>query len=162
MAQPATLIFRAALEHDKSVWRDIEIEASKSLYQLAETIVFAFGFDFDHAFGFYTGLTPAKMHQRPRYELFADMGGADPDVRGVKKTRVAEAFPAVGRTMVFLFDYGDEWRFRVRLTGTGSKTAKTLYPRILASGGKAPPQYPDSDDEEEEDAPTRSRPSPPS
>jgi hypothetical protein len=152
MARRDTLIFRTALERDKSVWRDIEIEASRLLHELAQAIVGAFGFDFDHAFGFYSGLTPAKMRQQPRYELFADMGDADPDVLGVKKTKVAEAFPAVGHTMVFLFDYGDEWRFRIRLTGTGSRAAKTRYPRIVASAGDAPPQYPDPDDEDE-DAP---------
>src|SRR5437764_7840611 len=113
MTQNGTLIFRAALEHQKSVYRDIEIEASKPLYKLAEAIVSAFDFDFDHAFGFYTGLTPAKMWRTPpKFELFADMGEADVDVRGVKKTRIAEAFPKVGHTMLFLFDYGDDWHFR--------------------------------------------------
>lgn len=154
MAQIGTLIIRAALEHQKSVYRDIEIEASKSLYRLAEAIVTAFGFDFDHAFGYYTGLTPAKMmRQHPRYELFADMGDADPGVAGVKKTRVAEAFPAVGHTMMFLFDYGDEWQFRVRLQGMATKTAKVRYPRVVATHGDAPPQYPDPDDLGD-DAPT--------
>jgi hypothetical protein len=70
MAQNGTLIIRVALEHEKSIYRDIEIEASKSLYSLAEAIVAAFGFDFDHAFGFYSGLTHAKMmREHPKYEL---------------------------------------------------------------------------------------------
>ena len=55
MAQDATLIIRVALDGEASVYRDIEIEAAKSLYRLAEAIVSAFGFDFDHAFGFYSG-----------------------------------------------------------------------------------------------------------
>ena len=45
MPQNDTLILRVALEHDRSIYRDIEIEGSKSLYKLAETIVAAFGFD---------------------------------------------------------------------------------------------------------------------
>src|SRR4051794_188084 len=97
MMQNGTLIVRAALERKKSVYRDVEIEASKSLYRLAEAIVAAFGFDFDHAFGFYSGFTPAKMmREHPRYELFADMGEADPGVLGVKKIKVSQAFPAIG------------------------------------------------------------------
>src|SRR4051794_34888320 len=77
-----------------------------------EAIAAAFDFDFDHAFGFYSGLTPAKMmREHPRYELFADIGEADPGVFGVKKTKVAQAFPAIGHTMMFLFDYGDGWHF---------------------------------------------------
>ena len=33
----------------------------------------------------------------------------------------ATAFPEVGKTMLFLFDYGDEWRFKVELIGLGRK-----------------------------------------
>jgi hypothetical protein len=90
---------------------------------------------------------------RPRYELFADMGEADPGVLGVKKTKAKQAFPAIGHAMLFLFDYGDEWRFRVKLQGTARKLAKGRYPRVVATQGKAPEQYPDPD-EAVEDAPT--------
>ncbi len=58
MAQNRTLIIRAAL--GKSIYRDIEIEASKSLYRLAEAVVEAFDFCFDHAFGFYSGMTARR------------------------------------------------------------------------------------------------------
>jgi Plasmid pRiA4b ORF-3-like protein len=147
MAQNDTLILRVALNGQKSIYRDIEIEGSKSLYQLARAIVAAFGFDFDHAFGFYSGLTPAKMTRvDPRYELFVDMGEADPGVLSVKKTRVAQAFPEIAHTMLFLFDYGDDWLFRVRLEKTGKKIAKVRYPRVVATRGEAPEQYPDPDD----------------
>jgi hypothetical protein len=153
MAQGHTLIFRAALESDAKIYRDIEIEGAKSLYRFAEAITSAFGFDFDHAFGFYTGLTPAKDRALPRYELFADMGDADPGVLGVEKTKIGHAFPNVGHTMLFLFDYGDDWRFRVKLTGTGTKVAKVRYPRVVASNGEAPQQYPELD-EAGDDRPT--------
>jgi hypothetical protein len=154
MAQNETLIIRAALEGKPSIYRDVEIESSKSLYNLAEAITSAFGFNFDHAFGFYGGLKPATMMRAsPRYELFADMGDADPGVLSVKKTKVAKAFPAIGHTMLFLFDYGDDWLFRVKLERTAKKTAKVRYPRIVATHGEAPEQYPASE-EFDEDAPT--------
>jgi hypothetical protein len=143
MARTQTHIFRVSLPGEPEVSRQIEVEGGKPLYHLAEAIVGAFGFDFDHAFGFYTGTKAATMMKtNPRYELFADMG-EDSNARSVKKTKVAEAFPQVGRTMTFLFDYGDEWRFRIKLIGFGQRTAKVRYPRILASKGKAPEQYPD-------------------
>jgi hypothetical protein len=63
MAGTDTFIFRAALQGSASIYRDIEIDPAKSLYVLAEAIVSSFNFDFDHAFGFYTGLTPAKMRK---------------------------------------------------------------------------------------------------
>jgi hypothetical protein len=148
MPQGDTAIIRAALARKVSIYRDIEIESAKSLYRLADAIVSSFGFDFDHAFGFYTGLTDATMMtKRPSYELFADMGEASPGVVGVKKTKVAQAFPAVGHTMLFLFDYGDEWRFRVRLQGTAKKIAQVRYPRVVAARGESPEQYPDPDED---------------
>jgi Plasmid pRiA4b ORF-3-like protein len=152
MVQNGTLIIRVALKRQKAIFREIEIPASASLYRLAEAIVTAFDFDFDHCFGFYSGLTPTTMlRQHPIYELFADMGEADPGVLTVKKTRISRAFPAVGHAMLFLFDYGDEWHFHVRLKATGKKAAKVRYPRVVAAQGVAPPQYPDPDEDFDED-----------
>lgn len=151
MAATETLIFRVALDGHKSIYRDIEIESRRSLYAFAEAIVAAFGFDFDHAFGFYTGLTRASYSRKlPKYELFADMGEADAGVQSVKKTTVSKAFPAVKHELLFLFDYGDEWLFRVTLRETSKKIAKTRYPRIVAQGGKAPEQYPDPEEFDDE------------
>ena len=155
MTSNDTFILRAGLGGKTSIYRDIEIEPSKSLYRLAETIVTAFGFDFDHAFGFYSGLKPANlMSALPRYELFADMGDAAPGVGGVKKTRISRAFPEIGHTMMFLFDYGDDWHFRVSLKAKGTKVAKVRYPRVVATHGDAPPQYPDPDDIDDDDRPS--------
>ena len=149
-----TFILHVALKGAASIYRDIEIGASASLYRLAEAIVSAFGFDFDHAFGFYGGAPYGAKRAQPRYELFADVGEAERDVGSVKKTKIGEAFPAVGQSLVFLFDYGDEWLFQVKLKGTGTKVTKTRYPRVVASHGEAPEQYPEPEEEELEDRPT--------
>jgi hypothetical protein len=86
------------------------------------------------------------MSAQPKYELFADMG-EDSDARSVKKVRVIEVFPNVGHAMTFLlFDYGDEWLFRIEVTGFDHKLPKTRYPRALASVGAAPEQYTDPEE----------------
>ena len=80
----------------------------------------------------------------------SDPGGSFVDFTGVfsvKKTKVSEAFPAIGHTLVFLFDYGDDWRFRVSLKETGTKQPKVRYPRVVTLRGNAPPQYPDPDED---------------
>ena len=150
MPEATTHILRVTPADEKSISRDIEIPSAKSLYDLAEGIVSAFDFDFDHAFGFYSGLTQRTMMETdPKYELFADMG-EETEALSVKKTRVATAFRKMGHKMLFLFDYGDEWLFRVEVIGFGKKVARDRYPKILASVGAPPQQYPDMDDEEEE------------
>ena len=144
-----TLIFRATLPRRPPVYRDIEVDARKSLYDLAAAIVRSFGFDFDHAFGFYSGKTgPTLMRALPKYELFVDMGEETEGARSVKGTQIAAAFPRIGHTMTFLFDYGDDWMFKVELRAEGQKTAGRRYPQTVAKHGDAPEQYPALDDDD--------------
>lgn len=142
MPPTSTHIFRVSLMGDAKVTRDIEIASSASLHTLAQAILTAFDFDFDHAFGFYSGKTPRTLMQSdPKYELFVDLG-EETGALSVKRTKVATAFPKPRHRLTFLFDYGDEWLFQVALIGTGQKTPKVRYPKVLASQGEAPEQYP--------------------
>ena len=144
-----TCLFRVALAGQRSVTRDIEIAATDSLAALALAITDAFGFAFDHPYGFYSGTTRSGLARlEPRYELFADMAEGESDAGSVECTSVAEAFPSLRHAMTFLFDYGDEWLFRVKLTAYGAKQAGVAYPRVIASQGDAPEQYPGMDDED--------------
>jgi len=99
---------------------------AENLYDLAGEIVRVFGFDFDHAFGFYSKLTGDVFGSPVKYELFADMG--ESEARSVKRTRIVEAFPTVGAKMTFLFDYGDNWQFRIEAIGQNRKEPGGKYP----------------------------------
>jgi hypothetical protein len=137
------LIFRASLR--ARLYRDIEVLSSSTLADLAEAICAAFGFDMDHAYGFYSKLTGKLFDSPQRFELFADIAGGGSRI--VKGTRVTTAFQKVGSAMTFLYDYGDEWRFRAEVIGTGQALPDANYPRIVGKIGKAPQQYLDIDDE---------------
>jgi hypothetical protein len=150
MTEAGTHIVRVSLQDEPSIYREIEVESRKTLSDLAEAIVQAFGFEFDHAFGFYSRLTGQDvMRSQPKYELFADMGEKT-EAGSVRKTRIADAFSDVGHTMLFMFDYGDDWRFVVEVIGLGQETAKTRYPKVLKKVGEAPEQYGGWDDEDDE------------
>ena len=147
MAVGSTHVFRVALQNAPAVYREIEVGSEKSLADLAKAIVKAFDFDFDHAFGFYSALKGRNvMRTQPKYELFADMGEAD-EAQSVKKTRVSAAFPGVGHKLLFLFDYGDDWRFTVEVIGRGQKEPNARYPKVLKKVGPSPEQYAGVDDE---------------
>jgi hypothetical protein len=156
LSDTSTHILRITLQDDPKVVREIELPSDRKLVDLAQGIVRAFNFDFDHAFGFYSALEGHVMRSEPKYELFADMDDTDlgerTDARSVKRTAIAEPFPAVGHKMLFLFDYGDDWRFVVEVIGRGKKDRKARYPKVLRKIGEAPPQY--RWDEEEEDEST--------
>ena len=143
MTEPATLIFRASLR--ARLYRDIEVSSSSTLADLAEAIVAAFGFDMDHAYGFYSKLTGNLFDSPRRFELFADIEGSGS--AGVTGTRVVTVFHKVSSEMTFLYDYGDEWRFRVEVIETGQAEPGADYPRMVRKIGKAPPQYPNIEDE---------------
>jgi hypothetical protein len=143
MVEAQTHVFRACLS--PKVYRDFEILSAKNLYDLAGAIVQFFEFDFDHAFGFYSKLTGRISDSPVKYELFADMG--EGNARSVKRALIVDAFPEVGTKMTFLYDYGDNWQFRIEVIGRNRKTAGVRYPRLLKAIGTAPEQYPDSNDE---------------
>jgi Plasmid pRiA4b ORF-3-like protein len=141
-----TITLRVSLE--PKIFRDIEISGEASLYKLAQVITKAFGFDFDHMFGFYDNLK--KPHKSNTiFELFTDMGEpSDENARGVKKSKVADAFDKHGAALAFLFDYGDEWIFKVKRTGSSESGAAKSHWKLIKSEGEAPEQYPDYEEEE--------------
>ena len=128
---------------EKKIIRRIQIPGSKSLYNFAKVIIDAFDFQFDHCFGFYDDLKDIRNCKKA-FELFVDTGDAPPGglIQGVKKTKISQAFINAGETMLFLFDYGDEWWFQVELKEIRKADKSNLKQVILESIGKAPLQYP--------------------
>jgi hypothetical protein len=124
-------------------YRVLAVPEGFSLYSLAEAIVEAFDFDFDHAFGFFDNIKN-WTNSVECYDLFSDMEEdfVEPtNCRSVKKTKVKEVFSEIKNRMLFLFDYGDEWHFIVEFKGIEPSKKDVEYPLIVKSVGEAPPQY---------------------
>ncbi len=145
-----SLIFQVWLEdttHGR-VSRRIQIAATKSLYTFAKVITQAFNFSFDHCFGFYNNIT--RYHDSTKaFELFTDIGEepSSPTAKGVKRIQLQRVFTRPGDTMLFLFDYGDGWRFLVELQEIRCAERWDLKPVILERIGEAPLQYPPLDED---------------
>jgi Plasmid pRiA4b ORF-3-like protein len=144
----AIISLRVSLE--PAVFRDIDISSEASLYKLAEAINQVFGFEFDHAFGFYDNFKN-PYRSKTKYELFTDMG-EDPTegALSVKKSKVAYAFERDGKRLCFLFDYGDEWLFEVKRLGSRDQAAPKSFWKLLKSEGEAPPQYPEPEEDDDD------------
>lgn len=137
----------------RQLWRKVAVRDSVRLYDLAAGILNAFDFDMDHAFGFFEKAGWGHLDSEKRYELFTDLEeeGVEPTGAGsVKKTKVKDVWKKKGDTMHFLFDYGDDWWFAVKLERMDD-AAKGKYPRVVDQKGDAPEQYPDYDEEENDD-----------
>lgn len=229
----ATLSDFEARERGRA-YRLLAVYPETSLYDLAYEVTDAFGFDFDHAFGFYDNLHNPYQSEA-RYELFVDLEaeeaqGTEPtdelaaaimdafevldadalqirirqavsevlqdelllhipaalqdgarerlpalleamiedavpdlsetfdeseeedwgeaEALGVREVTVAEAFDRVGKKLLYLFDYGDEWRFVVKFMRAEEAEPGVAYPRLVESVGEAPEQYPAFGEEE--------------
>jgi hypothetical protein len=138
----------------REVWREIEVAANQTLADLGEAIPLAFGFDDPHLWSFFLSGKAWDQESEWTLDLDLDLGGGDGG-RPASEILIRDV-PYPGKTgkqeFLFLFDYGDEWHFGVKLRGTRAAVEPGVaYPRVAASHGEAPPQYPDFDDEEEWD-----------
>jgi len=131
------------------VEREIAILETQSLYTFAKIIVKSFNFYFDHCFGFYSNLN--SYHDSfDSYELFVDIGegGLNSNTKGVKKTKIKDVFYEYEK-MLFLFDYGDGWRFVIEREKIEESTKDKKYPFVVDKKGTAPLQYPPLEEEQD-------------
>jgi len=128
----------------------VQVPSKSLLADLADMILQAMEFDNDHAYGFFDNLKNV-YRSKEQYTVFADDGEAeDESEKGVVETTVEAAFPKVGKKLMFLFDYGDEWHFLVTCTGVEAEVKTGKRFRIVSVTGERPVQYPDPDEEDDE------------
>ena len=124
-------VFKVSLE--KNIWRRIELSSDHTLLDLHNSIQSAYGFDDDHLYSFFMN---GKI---PSDEVFTspyDDTGPHVDV-----VRIGDLGLTVGQNILYLFDYGDMWRFRVELEEIRALGVIPLNPMIIESKGKSPKQY---------------------
>ena len=130
----------------------VRVIEQSSLFDLADILLEAIGFDLDHAFGFHSSMkSPYDRNMEREYTLFADQGEANhPTDTGVQNTLINDVFDK-GDTMLFHFDYGDDWMFIVKCINIETTSSRKRKPEILNVEGEFPEQYPDYEDDWEED-----------
>lgn len=133
-ARTGVFVFKVSLGR---IWRQIAIPDSLTLDDLAGAILRAVDFDSDHLyeFSFRDRLGKSARIEHPDCE------------EGPFTTEypIGKLPLKPGETMTFLFDYGDCWKFNVKLERIDPPDARMTKPQVLAEKGEAPEQYPDSD-----------------
>src|SRR5918994_347401 len=115
---------------------------------VGEAIPLAFGFDDPHLWSFF--LSGKPWDEATEYARSPSPDDSRP-ARAADRLRIRDA-PA-GKEFLFLFDYGDEWHFGVRLIRTATAPEPDAqYPQVVASHGQAPPQYPPVEEDWDEQA----------
>jgi Plasmid pRiA4b ORF-3-like protein len=131
-------IFKVSLE--AKTWRRIAIPATLTLDDLSDTILRAFNFDNDHLYQF-SYRNRFGMTERILHPYMEESPSTDAVAIGEVQLRP-------GASMEYLFDFGDQWRFDVKLEEINTADARIKKPKILKMHGQAPQQYPNLDEDE--------------
>ena len=123
---------------DGSVWRRLAVPPGASLDELAGAILRAFKLDNDHCYDF------RYRDRRGKNRVYSDPRSEDGPF--TPEIAVGETDLALRGEMIFTFDYGDDWRFKVRLEQIETGPGRPRRPKVIESAGKAPPQYPPFDE----------------
>ena len=133
---------KVSLAWDTTIWRVIEILDNQSFADLHDAIQEAFRWDDDHLYAFFLSgerwdsLTEVR---RPT-EFFEEPPTAD-------EVPLAALDLQPGRRLFYLFDFGDELGHYVDVVESFTPSSRAKYPRIVERHGKAPPQYPERDED---------------
>lgn len=99
-----------------------------------------------------TGLPAAFFHdmidELQRIEQNPDLFEEE-EIRDVRTTPIGSLDLTKGKEFMYLFDYGDEHRFRVKVDSINDNADATAsYPRVVEAVGDAPEQYPGWDEDD--------------
>jgi hypothetical protein len=98
------------------------------------TILDAFDFDDDHLYCF-------ELHDPRGRPLRIACPYEDDAAAFTDEVSLAELPLPEGGTMDFLFDYGDNWKFTVKLESVGPKRPRLSGAKVIERKGRAPKQY---------------------
>ncbi len=135
-----TLTLRASHRALPGVWRDIEIAEDQTLEDLHLVIQRAFEWNDDHLYSFF------MSGRREDYETEVGCPWSETSLH-THQVEMGGLHLQVGRKFLYFFDYGDSHEFDVEVLQINPAAPKNDYPRIVARQGKAPPQYPECDEE---------------
>lgn len=140
--------FRAILDAEEDVFRDIAIQDEDTLEDLHNAIVNAFGFDGMEMASFYT--CDDQWNQEDEIPMF-DTG----DVLGEQKIMsdypLNQLLSADQTKIIYVYDFIHMWTFLVELAAVEEAEVGVTYPSLLFSHGILPAVAPEKEFEAEND-----------
>jgi hypothetical protein len=119
------------------VWRRITTPGGMTLEALSDAILEAFDFDNDHLHLF---------RYRNRFGIYEEVKHPyTEESPSTAEVKIGELLLRPGSTLEYLFDFGDNWIFEVRLEKLEPVNPKIRKPVVVDGRGQAPPQYPNFD-----------------
>ena len=123
-------------------YRHIRVSADITLEELHNIIQDVFAFNNDHLYAFF-------MDDKAWSHWDAYYSPDEQDGRSAADYRLRDIALFKGKKFLYLFDFGDEWRFECRILR--AVTEDTTGYQVLRSKGDLPEQYPDYFFDDEDD-----------
>ena len=136
----AILKFRAYLEEDDSVYRDVVIRHTQSFYELHEVILKSFEFDNKHQATFYRSNDNWQRGREISLEKYDKSYKAPPLL--MKDTTIGSEIKDPNQKFIYVYDFTKNWTFQVELINVSKEeNPKVVYPSMIRKEGIAPSQY---------------------
>jgi hypothetical protein len=136
----AILKFRAYLEEDDSVYRDVVIRHTQSFYELHEVILKAFEFDSKHQATFYRSNDNWQRGREISLEKYDKSYKAPPLL--MNETTIGSEIKDPNQKFIYVYDFTKNWTFQVELINVSKEeNPKLTYPSMIRKEGIAPSQY---------------------
>ncbi len=135
-----------------TVSRTLQIAGDQTLEKLHHAIFGAFDRDDEHLYEFQIG--GRKPHDRkarsyghpsPGIPMFLELDSTI----SARRTRIDSLGLKPRNVFYYWFDFGDDWWHRVQVAAIEDAVPEGRLPRVIDRVGESPPQYPDSDEEDD-------------
>lgn len=139
------LIFRVAHKARPDDPAVLTLDGRQSLHDLHLAIQTAFGWDNDHLYSFF--MSGRAWDSASEYAMVPKQGSGK---RSASQARLERLGLQVGSAFLYLFDYGDEHHFAIRVESVSVAPKPLKQPRIDRRPANPPAQYGDEDGDDED------------
>ena len=138
--------FRAILDAEEDVFRDIAIQEADTLEDLHNAIVNAFGFDGLEVASFYT--CDDQWNQEEEIPMF-DTGDVVGEQKIMSDYPLNQLLGEDQTKIIYVYDFINMWTFLVELAAVEEEEIGIIYPNLLFSHGVLPAIAPEKEFEAE-------------
>jgi hypothetical protein len=140
--------FRAILDAEEDVFRDVAISEEDSLEDLHNALVNAFGFDGLEIASFYT--CDDQWNQEDEISLF-DTGDVPGEQKIMSDYPLNQLLSKDHTKIIYVYDFINMWTFLVELAAVEEEEVGVVYPSLLFSHGVLPAVAPEKEFETEQE-----------
>lgn len=128
---------RVTFEEFEDIYRDIEVRASQTFYDLHQVILQSIGFDSKHAASFFV----SDEYWRKNDEITLLEEDLEDGVKLMKKVKISSTVVQPNQRYIYLYDKTALWSFNIQLIKLVPEDVMAQYPRCIKTVGQAPKQY---------------------